>query len=170
MSKSDLKKYANQLTKSQLEAQLLVLYDKFSAVKVYYDFVFNPNEKKLATEARAKIANEYFPVSTRKPKLRRSTAQKIIKHYLSLGVDPFVLADIMLFSIEIAQTYAAEKPPKQAAFYTSTFVSYQQGVKFIQLNGMMYEFQDRISEITREVLAQKWPNASAFNQFFSEID
>ena len=42
MSKRDLKKYLVNLSKEQLEEQLIELYEKFSPVKVYYDFVFNP--------------------------------------------------------------------------------------------------------------------------------
>ena len=57
MSKRDLKKYLNELNKEQLEVQIIELYDKFSNVKVYYDFVFNPNEEKLVREAKFKIAN-----------------------------------------------------------------------------------------------------------------
>jgi hypothetical protein len=50
MSKRDLKKYVNELTKEQLEEQILELYEKFSPVKVYYNFVFNPQEEKLLQE------------------------------------------------------------------------------------------------------------------------
>jgi hypothetical protein len=74
MSKTELKRYLRDLTKEQLEEQVRTLYDKFSPVKTYYDFVFQPNERKLALDARTKIAQEYFPVSSRRPKLRRSTA------------------------------------------------------------------------------------------------
>jgi hypothetical protein len=35
------------LTKEQLEEQMIELYEKFSPVKVYYNFVFNPNEDKI---------------------------------------------------------------------------------------------------------------------------
>lgn len=116
MSKTQLKKYTKELTKDQLEEQILLLYDKFPSVKTYYDFVFQPNERKLANDARVKIAQEYFPNSAKRPKLRRSIAQKILKHFISLGVDPFVIADLMLFAIEIAQSYTADKPSKQDAF------------------------------------------------------
>ena len=61
MSKRDLKKYLSSLDKNQLEEQLVELYDKFKDVKVYYDFVFNPNEQSLVKEAKIKISNEYFP-------------------------------------------------------------------------------------------------------------
>jgi shikimate 5-dehydrogenase len=47
MSKRDLKKYLGELNKEQLEEQIIELYEKFSSVKVFYDFVFNPKEDKL---------------------------------------------------------------------------------------------------------------------------
>jgi hypothetical protein len=103
MSKRDLKKYLNQLDKEQIADQLLELYDKFPEVKTYYNFVFNPREDRLVQEAKLKISNEYFPVKSKRARLRRSIAQKYIKHFLTLGLDPHLLADIMLFNIETAQ-------------------------------------------------------------------
>ena len=124
MSKRDLKKYLTELKKEQLEEQLIELYDKFSDVKVYYDFVFNPNEDKLVREAKFKISNEYFPVKGKKSKMRRSVAQKFIKHFITLGVDAFIIADIMLYNIEIAQTYSSEKLVKQELFFKSMLTSF----------------------------------------------
>jgi hypothetical protein len=112
MSKRDLKKYLQELDKSQLEEQIIELYDKFSPVKVYYNFVFNPNEKNLIKDCKIKVSNEYFPVSLsgkpRRAKMRRSVAQKYIKHFILLGVDSFLIADVMLYSIEIALTFSSE--------------------------------------------------------------
>ena len=90
MSKRALTAYLGELTKKQLQEQVLDLYTRFKPVKTYYNFVFNPKEEKLLDDARFKIGKEYFPVNTRKPKTRRSVAHKIIKHYIQLGVDPFV--------------------------------------------------------------------------------
>jgi hypothetical protein len=164
MSKTELKKYLRELTKEQLEDQVLTLYDKFSPVKTYYDFVFHPNERKLAMDARSKIAQEYFPVSSRRPKLRRSTAQQIIKHFLTLEVDPYLIADIMLFAIEIAQTYKAEKPIKQEAFYKGMQVAFSQAVHFVNSSGIGSEYKSRIDQIYQTVNQQKWPNAYQFEQ------
>ena len=119
MSKRDLKKYLNELNKEQLEEQIINLYDKFPAVKTYYDFVFKPNERQLLQDFKLKVSNEYFPVKSKKAKARRSVAQKMIKHFISLGVDPFVIVDAMLYSIEIAQTYSSEKIIKQELFFKS---------------------------------------------------
>ncbi|MES2239121.1 MAG: DUF6155 family protein [Bacteroidota bacterium] len=163
MSKRDLKKYLGELDKEQLQEQLLELYDKFVAVKEYYNFVFNPKEDKLLQEAKLKISNEYFPVGkTRRAKMRRSVAQKYIKHFITLGVDPFVIADMMLYTIEIAQTFSAENHVKQEAFYKSMHNSFDQAVQFLVANGILSDFKVRINGIYTEITNQKWKNRTDF--------
>lgn len=162
MSKKDLKKYLGDLNKSQLEEQIMELYDKFKEVKVFYDFAFNPNEKALIKDAKIKISNEYFPVNSRRAKLRRSTAQKFIKHYITLGVDVFIIADIMLYSIEIAQIYTNGKVAKSEAFYKSLRVAFEQAVSFLIANAILSDFEDRVVAIKNETLTQRWINHSDF--------
>jgi len=174
MSKRDLKKYLGELDKEQLQEQLIELYDKFSVVKEFYDFVFNPKEDKLLQEAKLKISHEYFPVSSsgkrRKPKMRRSVAQKIIKHFITLGVDPFVIADVMLYTIEIAQAFSSENIIRQETFYKSMSNSFEQAVQFSIANGILSEFNSRIRAISEETIAQKWKNKSDFLLILERID
>ena len=176
MSKRDLKKYLGELNKEQLEEQIIELYEKFSPVKVFYDFVFNPKEDKLLQESKAKISHEYFPVKKPgakwrpKAKMRRSVAQKIIKHFILLGVDSFVIADIMLYNIEIAQTYSSENFIKQELFYKSMLNSFEQAVNFVISNGILNEFKLRIVAIQQETLQQKWKNKYEFEVILNKID
>ncbi len=166
MSKRDLKKYLNELNKEQLEEQIIELYEKFSPVKVYYNFVFNPKEDSLLQECKLKISNEYFPIKTsgrgKKPKMRRSVAQKYIKHFIVLGVDPFVIADIMLYNIEIAQTFSAEHLVKQELFYKSMLNSYEQAVLYTIANGIVANFKQRMIQIQQETMSQRWKNHADF--------
>lgn len=170
MSKRELKKYVNGLNKEQLEEQIFELYHKFSDVKVYYDFVFNPNEDKLLREAKFKISNEYFPIKGKKPKMRRSIAQRIIKHYLTLGVDSFLIADVMLYTIEVAQTFSSEKTIKQELFFKSMLTSFQQAVSFLIENGILNEFKNRVEAIKEEVIQQNWINAYEFNAILERFE
>jgi len=174
MSKRDLKKYLKELDKSQLEEQILELYEKFSPVKIYYDFVFNPKEETLLKECKIKFSNEYFPQRTsgkpRRPKLRRSLAQKYIKHFIVLGVDPFIIGDIMLYSIEIAQTFSAEKPVKAELFYKSMFNSFEQAVSFMIANGILFDFKARIIAINNETMRQKWYNTPEFEAVIERFE
>jgi len=170
MSKRDLKKYLLTLDKVQLEEQLIELYDKFKEVKVYYDFVFNPKENKLIDEAKIKISNEYFPINGKKAKMRRSVAQKYIKHFILLGVDTFLIADLLLYNIEIAQAFSSEKIIKQDLFYKSMFTSYQQAVSFFITNGILNEFKNRVVAIKDEAIRQNWVNQHEFNILIEKLE
>lgn len=170
MSKRDLKKYLAQLPKEELEEQMLALYEKFADVKTYYNFVFNPKEDKLEQEAKVKISAEYFPPRGKRPKLRRSTAQKYIKHFITLGVDPPVVADVMLYNIEIAQTYSDRRQIRYESFYKSMFNSYKQVVDYVVVNGLAAEFKPRITKAYEEAKRQKWENYKEFERVYDNFE
>lgn len=170
MSKRDLKKYLSELNKVQLEEQLIELYDKFKDVKVYYDFVFNPNERNLVKDAKLKISNEYFPIRGKRPKMRRSTAQKFIKHFISLGVDPFIIADVMLYNIEIAQALTSEKQINSEAFYKSMLISFEQSISFLIERGILDDFKSRVVAIKDKAVEQNWATKYEFNAIVERFD
>ncbi|NRT14754.1 hypothetical protein HNP99_001098 [Flavobacterium sp. 28A] len=173
MSKRDLKKYLGELNKEQLEEQLIELYEKFSPIKVYYDFVFNPKEESLLQEAKLKISQEYFPQQTgrknKKAKMRRSVAQKFIKHFVLLGVDPFVVIDVMLYNIEIAQTFASENTIKQELFYKSMLNSFEQATQYAVANGLLSGFKSRLHGVYEEARNQKWKNTPQFKAVLERL-
>ncbi|MFM9989538.1 DUF6155 family protein [Flavobacterium sp.] len=170
MSKRDLKKYLSELNKEQLQEQIIELYDKFVPVKTYYNFVFNPNENNLVKEAKLKISNEYFPIRGKKAKMRRSVAQKFIKHFITLGVDPFIIADVMLYNIEIAQTLSSEKEIKSELFYKSMLNSFSQAISFLIEKGILSDFESRVVAIKDESLVQNWVNHYEFNAIVERFE
>ena len=169
MSKRDLKNYLSDLTAEQIQEQFIALYVKFPDVKTYYDFVFNPNEEKLQREAKVNISNEYFPTRTKRAKMRRSTAQKIIKHFISLGVDVFITADVMLYAIEIAQIYSEQNRIKNEAFYRSLYNAFSQSISFMIDHGVLYEFKNRLEKIVENSFQQKWPNQHEFKAILERL-
>ena len=169
MSKRALKEFVNSLPKKELELQLIDLYERFPMVKEYYDFIFNPKEDKLIQEAKTKIANEYFPVRRKRARMRRSIAQKYIKHFLKLGVEPHLMADLMLFNIEIAQTFSSEKKVAET-FYKSMLNSFEQAVFYISQQSLLPEFRNRIAFVYKKVEEQQWPNYSDFSGVLDKVD
>lgn len=169
MSKRKLKKYLSELKKDGLEEQLMDLYNRFPVVKEYYDFIFNPKEDKLVQEAKSKISNEYFPIKRRKPKARRSVAQKHIKHFLKLGVEPHLVADVMLYNLEVAQTFAKERNVPDA-FFKSMLNSFEQAVQYISVNVILYDYKERIVKIYQETQEQDWLFAEGFSRVLDVID
>ncbi|MFY0591094.1 DUF6155 family protein [Roseivirga sp.] len=159
MSKRALVKYLQSLNKQELEDQVLDLYTRFKPVQTYYNFVFNPKEDKMVEEAKLKIANEYFPLKRKRARARRSVAQKYIKQFLLLGLDPVLIAEVMLFNLETAQRFNAKKRINQEAFYKSMFNSFDQAISFVESNGLRAVFKDRIRAIVEIAWDQEWYNA-----------
>lgn len=169
MSKRALQKYIADLKKKALEEQILDLYLRFPVVKEYYDFAFNPKEDKLVQEAKTKISNEYFPLKRRRPKARRSVAQKYIKHFNKLGVEPQLIADVMLFNMEIAQSYSLERNVPDS-FYKSMSNSFAEAVQFIAINGLLHDFKNRIVKIYSTTQNQNWGFEEEFSRTLDIID
>ena len=161
MSKRDLKKYLDELSKDQMQEQILDLYTRFKEVKVYYDFAFNPKEDKLLEEAKIKIGKEYN-LNVRKPKARRSVAQKLIKHFKKLEVQPQVIADFMLYNLEMAQIFSSERRIKQESFYVSMLNSYREAVAYVIDYNLDDHFRNRLEKIADESYEQRWFNHVAF--------
>ncbi len=169
MGKRAVKKYVSELKKGELEIQLMDLYDRFPVVKEYYDFIFDPKEDKLVQEAKTKISNEYFPLKRKRPKARRSVAQKYIKHFMSLGMEPFLVAELMLYNIEVAQAYALDKSVSEA-FYKSMLNSFSTALQFISVNRLLPNFKEHILKCYQTAQDQKWPNGDGFSRALDIID
>jgi len=167
MSKRDLSKYLASLSKKELEKQVEELYDRLKEVRQFYNFVFNPKEDKMVEEAKFKISKEYFPQGKRKPKRRRSVAQKHIKNFIKLGVEPSLIADVMLYNIEIAQAACAEKTITQDAFYKSILKSFQDTLKYLNEKSLRQKFKERVNKIPDNALNQNWVNKFAFEDALS---
>ncbi len=162
MSKRALKKYLTELSKTELEEQVLELYERLNEVKLFYDFVFNPKEDKMLDLAKFAISKEYFPPSRRRPKKRRSVAQSHIKNFIKLGVDSNLIADLMCYNIEIALAYTAENEINQSSFYKSMLKSFEDALSYIDGSGIEPRFKDRISDIVHKVILQNWENKWGF--------
>ncbi|MDO1514731.1 DUF6155 family protein [Maribacter confluentis] len=169
MSKRALKTYLSKMPKKALEEQILELYTKFPAVKTYYDFAFNPKEDKLIQEAKAKISNEYFPVRRKRPRARRSVAQKFIKHFIKLGVEPNLIADVMCYNLEIAQTFSLERNVADS-FYKSMLNSFNEVIQFTVNQGVFPDFKTRIVKIYKETQQQRWPLEEDFSKALDIIE
>lgn len=169
MSKRALRKMILEMDKAALEEQLVELYDRIPEVKTYYDFIFNPKEDKLIAAAKVKISNEYFPTKRKRPRKRRSIAQKYIKHFKTLGMNPNVLIDLMLYNIEIAQTYADGQTPQPEAFYKSMLISFKEAVQCAMYYHLLEAVGQRLEGIVTLAEQQEWPNASLFDEVADAI-
>lgn len=120
-------------------------------------------------EAKFRISNEYFPVKRRRPKARRSVAQKYIKQFRTLGMAPHLIADLMLYNLETAQSFSRERRVPDA-FYKSMLNSFTEATQFISQETLLSEYKSRIIDIYKEVREQNWPLMEGFNRALDILD
>ena len=159
MSKKLLQKHLVELQKEHLEIMVLDLYDKFPEVKTYFNFVFNPNENKLLEQARVKVANEFFPLKRKRPKARRSVAQKYIKHFKTLGMSPELIAEFMWYNIGLMHTFCEEKP-QRLPFFKSFCNFYKEALHFASYHQIIPLYKTQILAVY--TASKDWENAYDF--------
>jgi hypothetical protein len=167
MSKKLLQKHLVELQKEHLEIMVLDLYDKFPEVKTYFNFVFNPNENKLLEQARVKVANEFFPLKRKRPKARRSVAQKYIKHFKTLGMSPELIAEFMWYNIGLMHTFCEEKP-QRLPFFKSFCNFYKEALQFASYHQIIPLYKTQILAIY--TASKDWENAYDFEMSLQTIE
>lgn len=169
MSKRALKRYVTELPRPELEGQLMALYERFPAVKKYYDFVFNPREEALVQEAKAKVRNEYFPKKRRRPRARRSVAQRYIKQFRKLEMAPSWVAELMAYNLETAMEFEGKKRVPET-FYKSMLNSFTEWVQYTSTHQLLPQFKDRILVIYQMVLERNWNLSPDFDRAMDILD
>ena len=167
MSKKLLQKHLVELQKEHLEIMVLDLYDKFPEVKTYFNFVFNPNENKLLEQARIKVANEFFPLKRKRPKARRSVAQKYIKHFKTLGMSPELIAEFMWYNIGLMHTFCEEKP-QRLPFLKSFCNFYKEALQFASYHQIIPLYKTQILAVY--TASKDWENAYDFEMSLQTIE
>ena len=167
MSKKLLQKHLVELQKEHLEIMVLDLYYKFPEVKTYFNFVFNPNENKLLEQARIKVANEFFPLKRKRPKARRSVAQKYIKHFKTLGMSPELIAEFMWYNIGLMHTFCEEKP-QRLPFFKSFCNFYKEALQFASYHQIIPLYKTQILAVY--TASKDWENAYDFEMSLQTIE
>jgi hypothetical protein len=167
MSKKLLQKHLVELQKEHLEIMVLDLYDKFPEVKTYFNFVFNPNENKLLEQARVKVANEFFPLKRKRPKARRSVAQKYIKHFKTLGMSPELIAEFMWYNIGLMHTFCEEKP-QRLPFFKSFCNFYKEALQFASYHQIIPLYKTQILAVY--TASKDWENTYDFEMSLQTIE
>jgi len=145
MSKIQLKKELQKLTKEQLIEQITELYDLFKPVKEYYQTFLNPqNMEELLEKYRAIIVNEFYPnTKSRNPKLRFSVAKKAIADFGMMKPPPKLIADLMITLVENACKFTYNYGDMTEQYYQSTRNNFERALKYMKKEGLLDDFKLR---------------------------
>jgi len=148
MSKLQLKKELQKLTKEQLIEQITELYDTYKPVKEYYKtFLNSDNIQDLFTKYKAIIVHEFYPENkSRNPKLRFSVAKKAIADFSTLKPPPILLADLMVTLVENACQLTHDYGDMSEQFYNSAVNNFERALKYLLKEGLLDDFRSQCKD------------------------
>jgi urate oxidase len=82
---------------------------------------------------------------------------------------PNLIADVMLFNLEVAQSFSHERNVPDT-FYKSMLNSFTQLIQHVSIFEILPEFKDRIIKVYQATLDQKWEYAEGFTRALDIID
>lgn len=146
MSKVQLKKYLTGLTKEEVIAVVLNLYDVKKEAKEYLEFIINPNLDAKYEEYKQIIYNEFYP-KRGEAKLRFSVCRSAISDFKKLKPNALLLADLMLFYIEMGVEFTVEYGDMWEQYYDTLVTNFSKAMKVIAEHGLLEEFRPRIEKM-----------------------
>ena len=148
MSKTQLKKELQMLTKEQLIEQICELYDTYKPVREYYKICLNPeNIQELFEKYKAIIVHEFYPgKKSWNPKTRFSVAKRAIADFSALKPPPKLLADLMVTLAENACRFTYDFGDMTEQFYNSAVSNFERALKYLQKEGLLDDFKLRCED------------------------
>lgn len=150
MSKRDLKKELNVLSKEEIINVVLELYDARKEAKEWLGFFINPNEDREVEKYKKIIRNEFFP-DRGEGKCRFSVCRKAISDFKKLKPSPDKLADLMIFYIEVGVQMTIQYGDMWEQYYTALENNFDKAVVFIAQNGLTDQYKTRIEKLMESV-------------------
>jgi len=144
MSKLQLKKELQKLTKEQLIEIFAELYDTYKPVKDYFKTRLNPeNIEDLFEKYKKVIINEFYPTTRLRPKTRFSVAREAIADFNKLKPPPKFVAELMLTLVEYACKFTNDYGSQTEQYYISAKNNFERALIFLQKEDLLDAFKSQ---------------------------
>jgi len=149
ISISQLKKYLQNSSKQILADDILELFKKFPKVKEFYQSKLTGGDFELRDKYKKIIKNEFFP-DRGFGKMRLSIARKAISDFRKLSNNNHLIADLMIYYVEMGVDFTLKYGDIDEPFYNSMESMYKTAAKFVIDNkiedGYLPRFQKIVSD------------------------
>ena len=169
MSKTELKKHLQTLTKEQVIEQVLELYGNCKPAKEYFEYFLHPDEQGRFEKYKAIIINEFYTDTlVGIGKLRFSVAKKAIADFRALKPSPELLADLLVTLPETACQFTNEYGDMSEQYYDSTVTNFETALKFLQQNNLLADFKRRCQDCVKYAEPCGYGFANEIDRLYSE--
>lgn len=136
MSKAQVKKALNELTKTQLVEMILDLYDARAGAKEYLEFFVNPNSAALYEKASERIKKNFFKNDGNPLRNAKITpAKTVVKEFVKSGALPeYVLNLLIDYCINLTNYYVSRNSSE--SFGNATMRAFEDAARYAEQAGL----------------------------------
>lgn len=163
-----LKKYFKDCSKQDLEKDITEIFQKYPAIKEYYQTKLLPQaDAEIIARYKKIIENEFFPPRGY-GKAKLSVAQKAIADYKKICRFPENLIDIMLFYVEQGVKFTNAYGDINEAFYSSMESMFAKTVELICKQDLKDSFQLRCEKILGDTYDIGWGFYDKLSEIYND--
>lgn len=168
MSKVNLKKQLNTLSKEEVIDIVLQLYDSIDPAKNWLEFYMHPNIDIELDKAKKLLYGQFYTKKDypKDPSFRE--CNKIVSDFKKLVTDPVAVADLMLYYIELGCGQIIEFGDFYESFYVSLENNFKKAAQFISSNGLVPQYKLRIEKMIESVDGTGWGFSDSLWDFYDE--
>ena len=163
-----LKRYLKHASREQLAAEISDLFAKFNVVRDYYQTRLSPEDDTQVIEKyKAIIKNEFFPARGF-GQARLSIARKAVSDYKKVCRTKALLADLMLFYVQMGIQFTNTYGDIDEPFYDSMESMYKKAVEFIIENELEEAYDRRCRRIVTDTSEMGWGFNDALEYIYEQ--
>ncbi len=142
VSKRELIKYLNQLSKEELQKEVEKLFKKFKTVQEYYSLELGTDSLKLLSEYKKKL-EKLFRINQNYLNPSMAEANRIIKEFSHISVHIIDTIDLMLYKVELSVRLFEEWGHEFTGVVSSFGTTYYKVIDLIRKNNLEDHFRQR---------------------------
>ncbi|MEM1358457.1 MAG: DUF6155 family protein [Bacteroidota bacterium] len=146
--KRDFLKLVKSLEDEELREELKVLYERFPAVREYYQMELSPNTQKLLAKYKKAVRKAFFPSRGRRMGKRgRSESRKAIKEFATISIHSRDIIELKLYRVAVMIEAISYFRVVNESFHDSIVKSFAQVCAEAEKEVMLDTFRSNITEL-----------------------
>lgn len=139
----ELRKYLKELSKKELEDEIVHLFKNFPSVKEYYSSMINPELNKDLLEKYKKIIMKEFTVVNYKYNISYKACRDAIKSFNKVCNQKDLVAELMFYYAEVGIEFTKTYGDINEQFYVNIASAYEKALFYVFDNDIEDDLKDK---------------------------
>ncbi|MEC0170978.1 DUF6155 family protein [Paenibacillus graminis] len=166
LGKSTIKKHLKNLTREELEAEILNITRIYPIIQEHYFSILFPDSEEVLEKYKKIIEKEFG--HHKGEILRYPIVKQAIKDFSNVSTNKEQIAELMIFTVECGVDFTLSYGDIDEKFYRTISSIYEQALKYIVDNQLEEEFVDRCNELTQSSQGIGWGFGDWMMELYSD--